>query len=175
MSLVNLLTIVAVVAWVVTRQLKAQQITADGRKWLVLPVVLAVFALREPRLLDPHHPALAALLIGVELLVGALMGLGWAWTSRVWAGQDGTTVWSKGTKATAAVWGVGIAVRLGLLGVGALLGVHQGSGALLLAFAATLLVRGGVLVWRARGVRLPAGPRASYGDQVAASPWKDRV
>ncbi|MEW1719209.1 DUF1453 domain-containing protein [Streptomyces sp. NPDC093109] len=174
MSLVNLLTIVAVAALVVARQFKAQRVAAGGRKWLVLPVVLVVIALREPRLLDPHHPALAALLIGVELVVGVLMGLGWAWTSRLRAGQDGT-VWSKGTRATAAVWGGGIAVRLGLMGAGALFGVHQGSGALMLALAVTLLVRGGVLVWRARHTRLPAGPRPSYGDQVAASPWKDRV
>ncbi|RDG40071.1 DUF1453 family protein [Streptomyces corynorhini] len=174
MSLVNLLVIVAVVALVVARQIKPQRIRTGGRKWLVAPVVLAAMALREPRLLDPHHTAVAALLIGVELAVGVLIGVGWARTSRVWTGQDGA-VWSKGTRATAAVWGVGIAVRLGLMGVGVMLGVHQGSGALLLALAATLLVRGGLLARRAQALRPSGGPAPSYGDHVATAPWKDRV
>ncbi|WP_329062655.1 DUF1453 domain-containing protein [Streptomyces sp. NBC_01429] len=174
MSLVNLLAIVAVVALVVARQFKAQQIRTGGRKWLVVPVVLAVMALREPRLLDPDHATVAALLIGVELVVGVLMGVGWALTSRIRTGPDGT-VWSKGTRATAAVWGVGIAARLGLMGLGVLLGVHQGTGALLLALAATLLVRGGLLAQRARALQPSNGPAASYGDHMATAPWKDRV
>ncbi|MFD7118443.1 DUF1453 domain-containing protein [Streptomyces sp. NPDC059892] len=167
-SLVNVLVAVAVVALIAARQLKPQRITADGHRWLVLPVILVVIALREPGLLDARDLPLSALLLGAELVVGALMGVGWARTSHVWTERDGS-VWSKGTKATAGVWIAGIALRLGLMGVGALIGVRQGTGAILLALAASVLVRRGLLVRRAR-----AG-RASYGDGVATAPWKDRV
>ncbi|MEV6424350.1 DUF1453 domain-containing protein [Streptomyces sp. NPDC051662] len=167
-SLLNVLVAVAVVALIAARQLKPQRVTADGHRWLVLPVILVVVALREPGLLDSRELSLSALLLGAELVVGLLMGAGWARTSRIWTERDGS-VWSRGTKATAGVWVAGIALRLGLMGLGALIGVHQGSGALLLALAASVLVRRGMLVWWAR-----AG-RPSYGDGVAAAPWKDRV
>ncbi|MFD7287483.1 DUF1453 domain-containing protein [Streptomyces sp. NPDC059863] len=166
--LVNVLVVVAVVALIAARQLRPQRVTADGHRWLVLPVILVVIALREPGLLDPRELSLSALLLGAELIVGLLMGYGWARTSRIWTERDGS-VWSKGTKATAGVWVAGIALRLGLMGVGALIGVHQGGGAVLLALAASVLVRRGLLVWWAR-----AG-RPSYGDDVAAAAWKDRV
>ncbi|MFJ1648388.1 DUF1453 domain-containing protein [Streptomyces sp. NPDC088258] len=174
MSPIDLLAVVAVIALILARQFKARRIATEGRKWLVVPIVLMVTSLRGPGPLDPHHPVTAALLIAVELVVGVLMGVGWAWTSRIWADRDGT-VWSRGTRATAAVWAGGIAVRLGLMGVGVLLGVHQGSGALLPAFAATLLVRGGLLVWRARRLQPSEGSRPAYGDHAAAAQWKDRV
>lgn len=84
-------------------------------------------------------------------------------------------VWSKGTKASAAVWIAGIALRMGLFAIGAALGLHQHSSALLLGFAASLLVRAGILTWRAStlGARTPlttqplgatSRPAAAYGD-----------
>ena len=81
-------------------------------------------ALREPDLLDAHHPTTSALVLGAELLVGLAMGAAWARTTRVWVEADGS-VWSRSTKASAAVWFAGIALRLGLFGLGALMGVHQ--------------------------------------------------
>ncbi|MFJ2115766.1 DUF1453 domain-containing protein [Streptomyces sp. NPDC087850] len=174
MSLVNVLVIVGVIALIAVRQSKPQRIATEGRGWLVLPVILVVAALREPGVIDGHDQALSALLLGAELVVGLVVGLGWAWTSRIWAEPDGT-VWSKGTRATAAVWAGGIAVRVGMVAAGALLGVHQGTGALLLALAASILVRRGVLVWRAHAIGSSNGPGPSYGDRAAAEPWKDRV
>ncbi|WP_409060096.1 DUF1453 domain-containing protein [Streptomyces sp. SYP-A7185] len=152
-GLTNVLVVCAVVAWVIARQFKAQQITADGR-WWVIPAVLVFLAVREPDLLDPHHRATAGALLAVELLVGLAIGFGWARTTHVWAAPDGA-VWGKGTKATAVVWGAGIALRLALFGIGALLGVRQGGAALMLALAATLLVRSGLLAQRA-GLLRPA-------------------
>lgn len=164
----NVLVVCAVVAWVIARQLKAQQITAGGR-WWVIPAVLAFLAVREPDVLDPHHQAVSAVLLGAELLVGLAIGFGWARTTHVWTEPDGA-VWGKGTKATVLVWGVGIGLRLGLFGVGALIGVRQDSAALMLALAATLLVRSGMLAQRV-GVLCPA-----YGADAAYEPMrKDHV
>lgn len=172
-GLMSALAILAVVVAAVVRQFGARRISAD-RSWWTVPAVLAFLAVREPGLLDPDHPTESALLVGAELLIGLAIGAGWARTTRIWAEPDGT-VWSKSTRAGAVVWAVGIAVRLALLGVGALLGVRQGSSALLLALAATLLVRSGLLSWRARSLHRTAGTSTAYGDGPARSSWKERV
>ncbi|MER7840289.1 DUF1453 domain-containing protein [Streptomyces sp. NPDC096040] len=175
-GLVNALLIVAVIVVVIVRQFRARPINT-GRRWWLLPVVLAVVALREPGILDAHHRAESALLLGMELLVGLVMGAAWAWTTRVWTEPDGV-VWTKSTKASAVVWFVGIAVRVGLVGLGALAGVHQDSSALMLGLAVTLLVRAGILVWRAQS--LPSGPSAdgparAYGGGMARVTRKEGV
>ncbi|MFF3754438.1 DUF1453 domain-containing protein [Streptomyces sp. NPDC002018] len=167
-SPVNVLVIVAVVALVAVRQFTPQRIATGGRGLLVLPAVLVVLALREPGLVDPHDRSLSLLLLGAELVSGLLIGAGWAGTSRLWTAEDGS-VWTRGTGATIAVWTGGVALRAGLTGIGALRGVHQGTGALLLALAASVLARRGMLGWRARAVH------PSYGGGTAPAPWKDRV
>ncbi|WP_328536273.1 DUF1453 domain-containing protein [Streptomyces sp. NBC_00344] len=164
------LLIAAAVALVLVRQFRTQQIDHGGRWWLI-PAVLVFFGLRRPGLLDTHHGTESVALIAVELLTGLVMGAAWAWTTKMWTEPDGT-VWARGTKATAAVWVLGLGVRLGVVGAAALAGVHLGTGALLLALAASLLVRSGVLVWRAGRIA------PSYGVSGAGTPvpaWKDRV
>jgi hypothetical protein len=170
---VNALVIFAVVVLFVARQFRTRRISVDRRWWLV-PAVLAVLALREPGMIDQQHETEAVLLLSVELLIGLVTGAAWAWTTRIWAEPDGS-VWSKSTKASGAVWGVGIALRLGLFGIGALLGVHQNSSALLLALAATLLVRSGLLTWRSPSLLPVDGQGAAYGDSVPLGSWKERV
>lgn len=172
-GLVNALVIVAVVVLVVARQFRTRRVSTD-RRWWIVPAVLAVIAVREPGLVDSHHRAGAILLIGAEIVVGLAVGAAWAWTTRMWVEPDGT-VWSRSTKAGAAVWGVGIAVRLGLFGIGVLLGVRQNSSALLLALAATLLVRSGILLWRSQSLRPAGGQAAAYGGGVPQASWKERV
>ncbi|MCX5428484.1 DUF1453 domain-containing protein [Streptomyces sp. NBC_00257] len=157
-GLVNVLVIGAVIAVVVFRQCSAQQIT-DDRRWWVLPGILLVLWLREPGLVDPHHAALSAAVLGAEMVVGLVTGAGWAWTTRLWHEADGS-LWSKGTKATAFVWTGGLALRAALYGVAALMGIHQGTAALLAALAVMLAARGGALMWRAGQMR-PA-----YGDSM---------
>ncbi|MGW3289648.1 DUF1453 domain-containing protein [Streptomyces sp. NPDC001002] len=172
-GLVNALVIVAVVCLVIVRQFRAQQI-GTGRRWWLVPVVLAVVALREPGIVDAHHHTESLALLGVELLVGLATGAGWAWTTRIWTESDGA-VWSKSTKASVTVWVVGIALRVGLFALGAALGVHQDSSALLLALAATLLVRSGILVWRAQSFAPTAGAVTAYGDRMVRPARKERV
>lgn len=108
-GLVNGLAIAAVVVLVVVRQFRAQQI-GTGRRWWLLPAILAVVALREPGIVDAHHRVESIALLGTELLIGLATGAAWAWTTRIWAEPDGT-VWSKSTKASVTVWIVGIALR----------------------------------------------------------------
>ncbi|MFD8419649.1 DUF1453 domain-containing protein [Streptomyces sp. NPDC059466] len=172
-GLVNALVIVAVVVLVVARQFRTRRVSTD-RRWWIVPAVLAVIALREPGLVDSHHRTGAILLIGTEIVIGLAVGAAWAWTTRMWMEPDGT-VWSRSTKTGAAVWGVGIAARLGLYGIGALLGVRQNSSALLLALAATLLVRSGLLLWRSQSLRPAVAQDAAYGGGVPQAPWKERV
>lgn len=173
-GLVDALAIFAVVVLVIVRQFRAQRISSD-RRWWILPAVLGFIALREPGVIDPHHQAEAILLLGVELLIGLATGAGWAWTTRIWTAPDGS-VWGQGTKASVVVWGVGIGLRVGLFGIGVLLGVHQDAPAMVLvALAATLLVRSGILAWRSQSLHPASRRGAAYGDGVARAPWKERV
>nr|WSY51176.1 DUF1453 domain-containing protein [Streptomyces sp. NBC_00886] len=172
-GLLNALVIVAVVAVVIVRQFSARRIGID-RRWWLLPVILAAVALREPGILDAHHYTESALLLGVELLVGLATGAGWAWTTRLWVEADGS-LWSKSTKASGGVWIVGIALRVGLFALGALVGVHQDSSALMLGLAATLLVRSGFLVWRAQSFTPVDGSVPAYGFGMARPARKERV
>ncbi|MFF4036514.1 DUF1453 domain-containing protein [Streptomyces sp. NPDC001816] len=171
-GLVNVLMIVAVVAVVVVRQFRARAIDTD-RRWWLLPVILAVLALREPGILDAHHRAGSAVLLAVEVLIGLATGAGWAWTTRIWTAPDGV-VWTKSTRASVVVWLVGIALRVGVLALGAAFGVHQDSSALMLGLAGTLLVRAGVLVWRAQSFGSASRPAPAYGDGMRSA-WKERV
>lgn len=172
-GLVNALVIVAVAALVISRQFRARRLGTD-RRWWVLPVVLAAVALRHPGILDAHHPTESAVLLAVEVVIGVGIGAGWAWTTRIWTEPDGA-VWTKSTKAGAAVWIGGIALRGGLFALGALLGVHQDSSALMLALAATLLVRSGFIVWRTRSLTSADTRTAAYGDGRVRPAWKERV
>ncbi|KUN69231.1 hypothetical protein AQJ46_22130 [Streptomyces canus] len=172
-GLVDALLIVVVVVVVIARQFRASRIDT-GRRWWLLPAVLAVVALREPELVDAHHRTTSVALLTAELLTGLAIGAGWGWTSRIWTEPDGA-VWSRSTKASGAVWAVGIGLRAGLFALGAALGVHQDSSALLLALAATLLVRSGTLVSRAHSLRPTGAPAPAYGEPMFRSTGKERV
>ncbi|MGW1893008.1 DUF1453 domain-containing protein [Streptomyces sp. NPDC002004] len=171
--LLDAAVIAAVVVLVVFRQLRAQQVGADRRWWLI-PCVMAFLSVRQGGLVDPHHPGTSVLLLVGELVVGLVMGAAWATTSRIWKEPDGT-VWARGTKATVAAWVIGIALRIGLVGLGTLAGIHQGTGAVLLALAVSLLMRSMLLMWRARSVSLPFTGPAAYGGGVSVAMRKDRV
>ncbi|MER5399943.1 DUF1453 domain-containing protein [Streptomyces sp. NPDC002599] len=173
-GLMNAVVIFAVAAVVIARQFSARRISSD-RRWWIVPAVLAVMAMREPGVIDPHHQIEASLLLGTELVTALAVGAGWAWTTRIWTEPDGV-VWSRSTRAAGAVWGVGICLRLGLFGIGARLGVHQNSSTLMLGLAATLLVRSGLLIRRAQSLRpTVTGQGPTYGDGVGRVLRKERL
>lgn len=145
-GLADVLVAVAVVALVLARQLRPRRVT-EGRSWWILPAVLVYLGLKQGGVLDPRHEAASAGLLAAEMLIGAGMGAGWAFTTRIWRDEFGTA-WMKGTKATAAAWAGGITLRLGLAALGSAMGIHEGRGALMLALAVTLLIRKAVVAWR---------------------------
>ncbi|GAA2930233.1 MULTISPECIES: DUF1453 domain-containing protein [Streptomyces] len=172
-GLVDALVIVAAALVVIARQFRASRIDSE-RRWWLLPAILAVVALREPGILDPHHHTASVLLLGAELLVGLATGAVWAWTTRIWVEPDGT-VWSGSSMASAAVWVVGIGLRVGFFALGAAVGAHQDSSALLLGLAGTLLVRAGVLAWRGQSLRPAANMRGAYRESTGRPAGKERV
>lgn len=145
---VTAVVVLAVVGYVLVQQFSARQVTGGGR-WWVAPVVLAFFAARRPDLIDADHRVQSVAMLVAEIASGAAIGVAWAWTTRVWRDASGV-VWAKGTRTTALVWLGGIVLRAGLIGIGALIGVRGGSGSFMMAMAASLLVRTGVLLWRAQ-------------------------
>ncbi|MEU9360542.1 DUF1453 domain-containing protein [Streptomyces sp. NPDC048301] len=150
-ELFNVLVIIAVVAFVVVRQFSDRRV-GEQRRWWLLPAVLLVVALRSDGAVDPHHETLSAAMLGAALVTGLATGAGWGWTARLRQGPD-DSVWSRGTRATAFVWAGGIAVRVSLAVAAVVLGVHQGTAALLVSLAAMLFARGGVLALRAKELR----------------------
>ncbi|MFB6849939.1 DUF1453 domain-containing protein [Streptomyces sp. NPDC056373] len=172
-GLVDASVIVLVAVVVTARQFRAYRIDSE-RRWWLLPVLLVVLALREPGMIDAHHPTASALLLGAELLVGLVTGAGWAWTTHVWAEPDGT-VWSRSSAASIAVWAVGIGLRAGFFALGTAVGVHQDSAALLLGLAGTLLVRAGILARRGRSSRRGAASSGAYGDGTTRAMGREHV
>ncbi|MFJ9085677.1 DUF1453 domain-containing protein [Streptomyces sp. NPDC102384] len=161
-----ILVIVAVVALVLVRQFKTERLSGD-RKWWLLPAVLAVLAVKDGAVTDPHHVTGSVFLLAVEVLVSVGIGIGWAFTTRVWTDEQGD-VWTKGTVATAGAWLGGVAARASVAGVGLALGIHLGSSSLMLGFAVSLLVRSGLLMLRADR------ERSAYVGPVAQPAWEDR-
>ncbi|GAA2935306.1 DUF1453 family protein [Streptomyces thioluteus] len=145
---VSVLVVVALVVLVVVRQMKPQKMVPGSRRWWVVPAVLAVVALREPGLVDAGHRAASVGLLTAGVLLGVATGVAWAWTTRIWTDETGA-VWARGTKVTGAVWAGGMLLRLGLIGVGVLIGVHQGAAGAMLTVAAMLPARSAVLLHRA--------------------------
>jgi hypothetical protein len=147
-GLVDVVLIVAVIALVLVRQMRPRRVASGGRWWL-LPAVLVLTSVRQHGLFDPHHESLSVALLVGDLVVGIGMGTVWAFTTRIWVDESGV-VWCKGTKATLAAWVGGVLLRIGLAAVGAELGVHESNGSTMLALAATLLIRTGLVLWKAR-------------------------
>ncbi|MEU5427240.1 DUF1453 domain-containing protein [Streptomyces olivoreticuli] len=156
----DLVVIVAVCAIVLARQTRPRKVAAGAGRWWVLPAALAFMAVRQPGLIDTgHHAESVGLLVG-GVLAGLATGAAWAWTTRIWFDESGA-LWAQGGKVTLAIWLGGVALRVALYGLGALVGVHQGGGAAMVTIAAMLLARSGVLAHRAQGFRpaygVPAG------------------
>ncbi|MCX3060567.1 DUF1453 domain-containing protein [Streptomyces beihaiensis] len=166
-GLTDALVIVAAVALVLARQFRTRRLATD-RRWWLLPGILGFLAIRDGSLTDPHHAAGSVALLVVELLLSVGTGTGWAFTTRVWTDERGD-VWTKGTAATAGTWAGGVVARAAVVGVGLAMGVHLGSSALMLGFAVSLLVRSGLLMWRAQG------ERPSYVGAVARPAWEDHT
>ena len=174
-GLVDALVIVAVALVVIARQFRASRI--DSETPLVAPArdPGRRRAARARHTSMPHHHTASVLLLGAELLIGLATGAGWAWTTRIWVEPDGA-VWSKSTKASGAVWGVGIGLRVGLFALGAAVGRSPG---LLDPAAAPWRPRSSSApessTWRGQSLRPAADVGGAYGESTARPAGKERV
>lgn len=143
----NIVAAVAVIAFVLYRQLQPRLIKED-RFWLI-PVVIAGIGISQGGVVDQHHLPLSVGLIVVEAFAALALAFYRAYTVRVWRDERGL-LWGQGTWQTVVAWIVSIAVRIGLVGAGMLMGVTQGEGGILVFLGLTLLVQNAVVTWRAR-------------------------
>lgn len=147
---------VAVLALVIYRQLRTRAVTP--RRTYLIPLIFAVYGIGlvavqdHGRVLDPAHGTLSAVLLAGELVAAVLLGLLRAVTVSVWREPDGT-VWRRGTGWTVAAWIGSVLVRVAFAAGGAYLGVHSGTGEIMVFVAVTLLAQN-VFVER-RGRNLP--------------------
>ena len=144
---------VAVAAWLIVRQLRAQPINASMR----LPLIFGIIGVIElVEYLGKHHATSTAIaaLVG-SLVVAAVFGAIRAATVHLWV-QDGQP-WRKGNWLTGILWLVSIAAHFG---IDYLIDPHNpesglAGSSILLYLAVTWFVQG--MIMQARAQRLPAG------------------
>lgn len=145
----NGLIIAAVVVLVIVRRFRARRV--NEQRLLVIPLVIGGIGIAQGNAIDPHHAALSAGLLAIEIAAALLLGLGLGVTMRQWREPDGSR-WSKGTWATFGIFLASVAVRSGLYAVGHAAGARPGSGTILISAAAWLLAQNAVIAWRSRGL-----------------------
>jgi hypothetical protein len=157
-EIANILVGIAVLAFVLYRQLQPRLIRDNVR----LPIILSIIGVIElVQFLGKHHGPRTFLVLGGSLVLAVVFGAFRAATTHVWieAGQ----AWRRGNWITAVLWVISLAGHLGydylVDGKGPLAGL--GSASLLLYLGITLLVQGFILL--ARASRLPGGSGAGMG------------
>lgn len=154
---------IAVLALVIRRQLRASAVTPP--RTYVTPLILFVYGIGllvvqdHGRVLDPAHATLSAVLLAGELVAAVLLGLLRAATVTVWRDPDGTT-WRRGNGRTVAAWIGSILVRVAFATGGAYLGVHSGTGEIMVFVAVTLLAQNLFVEWRGRSLPIAATVQA---------------
>ena len=151
---VNLLIGLAVLAYILYRQMQARPVKAGMR----LPLILAVIGVIEltPFLQHQHHGAAVLAALAGSLVLAAVFGAVRAATVRVWT--DGGQAWRQGTWLTTALWLISLGVHLGYdhLADGKSSQAGLGAASLTLYFAATYTVQR--LILQSRALRT-VGPR----------------
>lgn len=150
-ELPNLVIGVAVVGYVIYRQLRTRQVN-EGRFYL-LPLVLCGVGIAQGHLIDQEHRSVSEALLAAGFAAAVLLGAYRAWTMTIWRDTAGV-LWRKGTPQTAVAWVLSFAARIGLAVVGAQAGVKSASGSILVFVGLTLLAQSAVVAWRAN--TLPA-------------------
>jgi hypothetical protein len=155
---VDLLIGVAVLVFVLVRQLQPRPVRDNMR----LPLIIAIIGVVEVvRFLGHgHHGAVTFVALAGSLVIAAVFGAIRAATVRVWF--DGGRAWRQGNWLTAALWIVSLAAHLGydylVDGKGPQAGL--GAASLLLYLAVTFTIQR--LILQARAQRMPgAGQRDS--------------
>ena len=139
------IVILAAVVLIVARQFMARPMRT--LPLVAVPLVLVGLGLQGT--LAHHLGATGAVLAGVSLAVSAGLGALRGRSERVWRTADGT-LFRQGTKVTAGLWLLSIAIRLVAVGLDRAAGVHTPTGpALELFLGASLAVQHAVIASRA--------------------------
>ena len=109
-TITNLIIGVAVLAWVVSRQLTTRRLRENYRLAIILAVVGVVQFATFLKGHTSHGGAIVAAVAG-SLVIAAVFGVVRAMTVRVWR-QDGQLL-RRGTWLTAALWVLAFAAHLG--------------------------------------------------------------
>ena len=149
----NVIVAVAVLAYFLYRQFQPRQIN-EGRT-LVLPLIVIVAGIAQGGIVDRHHESVSVALLAVEAVAAVGLALYRAYTMRIWRDAEGR-LWRRGSASTAVAWLLSIGLRVGLLGVGAWLGIKEGQGGVLLFLGVTLLIQNLAVRHRATLVEPPA-------------------
>jgi len=155
---VNLVIGLAVLVFILYRQMQVRSVKGNMR----LPLILAVIGVIELTQFLQHHkhgPAVYAALVG-SLVLAAIFGAVRAATVRVW--MDGGQAMRQGTWLTTVLWLVSLGLHLGydylVDGKGAQAGL--GTASLTLYFAVTYTIQRVVLQWRVQRMTEAGGPGA---------------
>ncbi|HTQ94063.1 MAG TPA: hypothetical protein VMK84_31670 [Streptosporangiaceae bacterium] len=168
-TVADLLLIGAAVVWVLARQVQVARV--KPRLLVLAPLVLAFFGIRSLPASTWRVPAdLALLAVSAALSLG--LGVWRGQTIKVWRDADGT-LWRQGSVLTLVLWGVLIAARGLLYGVGVAAGHREASGlgAVLVTLALSFAAQNTVTALRMNAAPpLPAGqPAGSQPAEPAAS------
>jgi hypothetical protein len=149
-GVVDIVIAIAVLGWVVVRQVQPRPVSVRGL--LLLPIILVVIGVSEVSKALPHGQHFTSsdgTWLAVDLAIGVVSGVVRAFTVRLFE-RDGV-LWRQGSYWTIALWVLSVAARV-VIGV---LGSHHGAGkvlddGLLLSFGVSLLAQYGVVGWRAQ-------------------------
>lgn len=151
---VNVAIYVVLIGFVLYRQMS--RVALNPRRLVLLPVILAVFAVQQLSRQALRFDAGTLAFLGVSLAVSILAGMWRGTTFRIWT--DAGVVMTKGTALTLIAWVVLIALRLPFALVSHAANYPQGLviGELLLALAVTFAAQN-VVIWMrsSRAVALP--------------------
>jgi hypothetical protein len=170
-TITNLIIGLAVLAFILYRQLQPRPVRDNMRLPLILGVI-GVVELVKYLQHRPHGTGVIAALAG-SLVIAAIFGAIRAATVRVWI--DGGQAWRQGNWLTALLWVLSLAAHLGYdyvidrkAGQSGL-----GSASLLLYFAVTFTIQRIIMQARAQrtGPQDPVGPRNTGAPSPSAPSW----
>lgn len=163
---VNLLIGLAVLTFILVRQMQVRPVRANMRLPLIFAVLgvieLTQFFQHNPHNQQQHDTTVVLAALAGSLVLAAVTGAIRAATVRIWI--DGGQALRQGTWLTAALWILSLGLHLGydylVIGNGSQAGL--GTASLTLYFAVTYTIQR--LILQARAQRIGAGPRPDLSD-----------
>ncbi|HZE40583.1 MAG TPA: hypothetical protein VE172_17410 [Stackebrandtia sp.] len=146
-----------VVGLIIYRQLQPRRVNNPTMYYIAGFMIL--LGITSGGLVDPHHLGLSIVLLVIELVMAAALGMARAASVKLWTDDKGVA-WSRGTWRTAVMWLVSMATRIVMLLTGEFVWhVHTSSQSVLIFVGLTIGVQGLVVARRsALASREPASP-----------------